>query len=185
MRRLALILPLAAVFVVAGVALFRTTTGQVGRAAPTFVLPDLADPHRTIDLAAFRGRPLVLNFWASWCDPCRAEAPELVRTAAAYRGSVRFLGMAILDGRDAGLAYMAKYKVPYPSVRDARGTVSKLYGVTGVPETVFIDARGVIVGHYIGAFTTGQLGPIVSKLSSMGAGRPLELTGRGETRPVP
>lgn len=169
-------------FFVAGLTLFRTTTGQVGRPAAAFSLPDVADPSSTVTLASLRGKPVVLNFWASWCDPCRAEAPEFARTAKQYGTSVRFLGMAILDGRDAALAYMAKYHVPYPSVRDARGEVSKNYGVTGVPETVFIDARGVIAGHYIGAFKNGQLGPVVADLM---AGRSLELTGRGETRPVP
>lgn len=173
------------VFLFAGLTLFRTTTGRVGRPAAAFALPDVADPNRTVSLSSLRGEPVVLNFWASWCDPCRAEAPELVRTANAYAGRVHFLGMAILDGRDAGLAYMAKYKVPYPSVRDARGTVSKLYGVTGVPETVFIDARGVIVAHYIGAFTPGQLAPIVQQLVTLPSGGSLELSGRGETRPVP
>jgi cytochrome c biogenesis protein CcmG/thiol:disulfide interchange protein DsbE len=181
-RRIALVIPVVAVFLVAGLTLFRTTTGQVGRPAVPFALPDIAHPDRTISVASLRGKPVVLNFWASWCDPCRAEAPEFARTAKTYGNAVHFLGMAILDGRDAGLAYMAKYKVPYPSVRDARGATSKSYGVTGVPETVFIDARGVIVGHYIGAFKSGQLGPVVQDVI---AGRRPELTGRGETRPVP
>ena len=176
------VLPVVLLFLVVGLTLFRTTTGQVGRPAASFALPDISNPSRTISLASLRGKPVVINFWASWCDPCRAEAPEFARTAKSYGSRVHFLGMAILDGRDAGLAYMAKYKVPYPSVRDVRGETSKDYGVTGVPETVFIDARGVIVAHYIGAFKNGQLGPVVRDLI---AGNKIELTGRGETRPVP
>jgi len=176
------LLPVVVVFFVAGLTLFRTTTGQVGRPAPAFSLPDVGSPSRSVSLASLRGKPVVLNFWASWCDPCRDEAPEFARTAKQYGSSVRFLGMAILDGRDAALAYMAKYHVPYPSVRDARGEISKNFGVTGVPETVFIDANGVIAAHYIGAFKDGQLGPVVQDLI---AGRKIELTGRGETRPVP
>ena len=182
MRRLLLVVPVVAVFLVAGVALFRTTTGQVGRPAAGFSLPDVANPSRTVTLASLRGKPVVINFWASWCDPCRAEAAEFVRTAKQYGTSVQFLGMALLDGRDAATAYMATYHVPYASVMDAHGDTSKDYGVTGVPETVFIDASGVIVGHYIGAFKDGQLGPVVQDLI---AGRSLTLTGRGETRPVP
>jgi cytochrome c biogenesis protein CcmG, thiol:disulfide interchange protein DsbE len=183
-RRLLLVVPLVVVFVVVGLTLFRSTTGQVGRAAPALTLPDVADPNRRNSLTDLRGQPVVLNFWASWCEPCKEEAPELARTARA-NSAVRFLGVAILDGRDAALASMAKYKVPYPSVRDARGTVSKQFRVTGVPETVFIDARGVIVGHYIGAFKDGQLGPIVKEFAALQPGETLELTGRGETRPVP
>jgi len=181
-RRLLLVVPVAVVFFVAGLTLFRTTTGQVGRPAAAFSLPDVAHPGRTVTLASLRGRPAVLNFWASWCDPCRAEAAEFARTARQYGGSVRFLGMAILDGRDAVLSYMAKYHVPYGSVLDAHGDVSKAYGVTGVPETVFIDAKGVIAGHYIGAFKDGQLGPVVRDLVTTGK---IQLTGRGEPRPVP
>jgi cytochrome c biogenesis protein CcmG/thiol:disulfide interchange protein DsbE len=181
-RRLLLVVPVVVLFLVVGLTLFRTTTGQVGRPAAAFSLPDIARPSETVTLASLRGKPVVLNFWASWCDPCRAEAAEFVRTANQYGDSVHFLGMAILDGRDAAMKYMSQYHVPYPSVRDARGEISKDYGVTGVPETVFIDARGVIAGHYIGAFKKGQLGPVVQDLI---AGRSLELTGRGETRPVP
>lgn len=184
MRRLLLVVPLVLVFVLVGLTLFRSTTGLVGRPAPELALPDVADPGRTIRLTSLRGQPVVLNFWASWCDPCRAEAAELARAARGTTG-VRFLGVAILDGRDTALAYMRRYKVPYPSARDARGTLSKLFRVTGVPETVFVDARGVIVGHYIGAFKDGQLGPIVKEFVSLRPGETLALTGRGDTQPVP
>jgi cytochrome c biogenesis protein CcmG/thiol:disulfide interchange protein DsbE len=186
LKRLLLLVPVVVVFVVAGVFLFSASPARVGRPAPAFALPDLADPAKTVHRSDFRGKPLVINFWASWCEPCRTEAPELVRVARKYGGSVQFLGMAMLDGRDAGLAYVAQYKIPYSSVSDARGLTAKAqYGVTGVPETVFVDARGIVVGHYIGAFTAGQLEPIVQRLASLQPGESLEITGHGETRPVP
>lgn len=186
MKRFLLLVPVALVFAVAGVYLFRTAPAQTGKVAPAFSLPDLARADRTVRLADFRGKPVVINFWASWCDPCKTEAPELASVARRYAGSVQFLGMAILDGRDAALAYVSKYGIPYRSVLDARGLTAKsLYSVTGVPETVFIDAQGKLVGHYIGAFTPGQLGPLVRELVSLRPGGSLEITGRGETRPVP
>lgn len=183
MRRLIWVLPLVAVFVATGIALFRSAPGDVGRPAPDFALPSLDGG--TVELSRLRGKPVVLNFWASWCDPCRDEAPELARTARKLGRPVHFLGVNILDGREEALDYVGEFRVPYESARDARGVVAKRYKVTGVPETVFIDARGTIVGKYIGAFREGQLAELVRRLIALSPGDMLVITGRGETRPVP
>ena len=185
MRRFLLIVPLIAVLAGAGVALFRSGPASIGRAAPEFSLPDLEDPEQTISLRDLRGKPVVANFWASWCDPCRDEAPELARTARELGRDVTFLGVNILDGRREARAYVARYSLPYASVRDARGTVAKRYRVTGAPETFFIDGDGRLVGKYIGAFTQGQLGRLVRDLVALRPGETLLISGSGETRPVP
>ena len=169
-----------------GVGLFRARPSAVlGKPAPGFSLPDLRSPGRTISLAGLRGRPVVVNFWASWCDPCRAEAPELVEVWEAHREDVTFLGINILDGRDEALDFLKEYGVGYQTARDASGRVAKQYGVTGIPETVFIDGRGNVVGKFIGSFAPGQLEPLVSSLVALPPGDTLDITGRGETRPVP
>lgn len=185
MRRALWLIPAVVIFAIGGIGLFKARPpAELGKPAPFFSLPSLHDPSRSIAIKSLRGRPLVINFWASWCDPCKQEASVLA-AAAKSLGGVRFLGVQILDGRDEGMLYERRYKIPYESVRDARGGVAKTYGVTGVPETVFIDARGVVVGKYIGALDAKTLRTILDDLAALRPGRLLSIVGRGETRPVP
>lgn len=185
MRRALVVLPAVALLGVLGIGLFRTrATLVVGSPAPPFALRTL-DGERRIGSADLRGSPAVVNFWASWCEPCKDEAPELVRAHADHGGDVRFLGVSILDGREEAAAFAARYGIPYPSVRDPSGSVSRRYGVTGVPETVFVDRDGRVVGVFIGAFPAGRLDEIMRDLVTLKPGALLNITGRGETRPVP
>lgn len=184
MRRLLWLVPLVAVLGLGGLALFRSRPqAELGGPAPLFELPRLDGGDR-LALAKLRGKPVVLNFWASWCAPCREEAPELARAARRLSRLATFLGVNILDGRDEALAYVTKYDVPYESVRDARAVVAKRFGVTGAPETVFIDRDGDVAGKFIGAFT-GQLEGLVRDLARLETGEVLRITGRGDTQPVP
>lgn len=185
MRRLLFVLPVAAVFVVVGVGLFSARPAQLGQPAPDVAQPSLADPDEEIRLADLRGRPVVLNFWASWCEPCKQEAPDFARVARAYSDQVAFLGVDILDGREEALEFVETYDIPYPSVRDASGTVAEDFEVNGVPETIFIDAEGRIVGKHIGQISGEDLERLVSALAELPPGEVLEITGRGESRPVP
>ncbi|HYZ91683.1 MAG TPA: TlpA disulfide reductase family protein [Actinomycetota bacterium] len=186
MRRMLWLLPVVAVLGFGGFALFTSRPEAVLRGpAPEFNLPNLADSDARIALSSFRGRPLVVNFWASWCDPCREEAPELVRARRAFAKRVRFLGVNILDGREEALKYLRTYRIRFPNVQDTRAVVAKRYGVTGAPETVFIDESGNVVGKYIGAFRRGELERLLDELVALNSGEVLRITGRGETRPVP
>jgi cytochrome c biogenesis protein CcmG/thiol:disulfide interchange protein DsbE len=185
MRRLLWVAPVAILFVLGGVALFRARPdAEPGGPAPPFSLPTLADPDGALGPDDLRGRPAILNFWASWCDPCREEAPAFAR-AAREHDEVAFLGVNILDGREEALEFVEEYGIPYPSVRDASGAIAKRYGVNGAPETVFLDPQGNVVGRYIGAFREGELESLVAELVELGPGEALEITGRGESRPVP
>jgi cytochrome c biogenesis protein CcmG/thiol:disulfide interchange protein DsbE len=184
-RRWFLLAPIVVLFVLAGIGLFHARQpAQNGKPAPTFSLPSLHDPNRAIAVRALRGHPLVMNFWASWCDPCKQEAPFLAAAAKSHP-QITFLGVQILDGRNEGVRYEHRYGIPYESVRDARGSVAKTYGVTGVPETVFVDASGNVVGKYIGALDRKTLATILSDLVRLKPGRLLQIFGQGETRPVP
>jgi thiol-disulfide isomerase/thioredoxin len=108
----------------------------------------LAD--RRLDLGELRGRRVVMNFWASWCIPCRDEAPLLNASARAHRGNVLFLGVTVQDLSEDALRLLREFKAPYVSVRDRNNKTFGDYGLTGVPETYYLDARGRIVGHVPG-----------------------------------
>lgn len=181
-----IVVPIALLFLIAGIGLFRSRPpAEPGTPAPNFALLDLETRGREVELAELRGRPVVLNFWASWCDPCREEAPQLAEAARSYADEVQFLGVNILDGREEALRFVAEEEVPYPSVRDPGGRVSRMYRVTGVPETVFVDPDGRIVGTYVGAFKPGELDGLVRELLALEEGETLDIVGSGDTRPVP
>jgi len=128
------------------------------RTAPDFTLPSLDG--KMVTLAQFRGRPIVLNFWATWCAPCNVETPWLVQLDAAYRSKgVEFIGVSLDDaGEQQRVAdFVRKYRVPYsillgtPSVADAYG------GVRLMPQTFFIAADGTIVRSTIGITNNADL----------------------------
>jgi cytochrome c biogenesis protein CcmG/thiol:disulfide interchange protein DsbE len=110
-----------------------------------------------LDLAELRGRPVVLNFWASWCIPCRDEAPILNASARAHAGDVAFLGVNVQDLSDDALAFLREFDPPYVSVRDRDNGTYEDYGLTGVPETYYLDAGGRIVAHSPGAISRASL----------------------------
>jgi cytochrome c biogenesis protein CcmG/thiol:disulfide interchange protein DsbE len=104
-----------------------------------------------------RGWPVVVNFWASWCIPCKGEAPILVAAAKEHSGKVAFLGLDTQDFTEDARGFLHHYKVNYVSVRDGSGSTNSTYGLTGIPETYFIDRRGRIVDHVIGQVSRQQL----------------------------
>jgi cytochrome c biogenesis protein CcmG, thiol:disulfide interchange protein DsbE len=115
----------------------------------------LADDH--VSLSELRGRPVVLNFWASWCVPCGREAPRLAASAKAHRGEVVFLGLDVKDFSDDARKFLRKYKTNYVSVRDGGSRSYNEYGLTGLPETYFVDRQGRIVAHKLGEIRRDEL----------------------------
>jgi cytochrome c biogenesis protein CcmG/thiol:disulfide interchange protein DsbE len=110
-----------------------------------------------LDLRELRGRPIVLNFWASWCIPCRDEAPILNASARAHAGKVVFLGVNVQDLRSDALAFSREFDTPYVSVRDRGNGTYEDHGLTGVPETYYLDSGGRIVAHTPGAISRTSL----------------------------
>jgi cytochrome c biogenesis protein CcmG, thiol:disulfide interchange protein DsbE len=122
---------------------------------PPGLRPALADGR--VALSELRGYPIVINVWASWCNPCKKEAPVLAASARAHAGEVVFLGMDVQDFVSDARHFLRKYDAPYPSVRDGSGKAYSAYGLTGVPETYYIDARGRTVAHSVGEVTRSEL----------------------------
>jgi cytochrome c biogenesis protein CcmG/thiol:disulfide interchange protein DsbE len=117
--------------------------------APNFTLPRL-DAGGQLALSSLRGKAVVLNFWASWCIPCKQEAPELQAASQRWQGKdVVVLGIDAQDFSGDAKSFMRKYKVRYPVVRDGSGKVVGKYGVAGFPETFFVDRDGRIVGDHV------------------------------------
>lgn len=129
--------------------------------------PQLAALHRRVNdlqpggaealdaqLRALRGRPVVVNLWASWCDPCIFELPILQRQALKYGARVAFLGVNSGDNRDDARELSERFPMPYPSFEDPRQAVTGRYGAVGLPATAFYDARGKRTIVHQGRFTT-------------------------------
>ena len=128
----------------------------IGKAAPAFDLPLLAQPQQNFSPAAMRGKVWLLNVWASWCVSCREEHPLLVQFSRS--GAVPLYGLNYKDARADGLRWLAQFGDPYvASAFDADGRVGIDYGVYGVPETYVIDKAGVIRYKQIGPVTPEAL----------------------------
>ena len=172
MGRVKIVLQAAAVLVVAlllallGWQVFqKDKKPEVGGPAPLFTLPELGssgDPislANAISLASYRGKVVVLNFWASWCNPCKDEAPLLESAWDRYKDK----GVVVLgvDAQDFGVdarRFVDNEGITYPIARDKYGSTLGHYGVTGFPETWFIDRQGRIVGeHIVGPLTQESL----------------------------
>lgn len=129
-----------------------TGSGSVSGGLPQLSLPCL-DGSGDVDLAALRG-PLVVNVWASWCPPCRAELPALAEVARSAGDRVRFLGVDVVDDATAATALMEQLKVPYPSVFDVQGSTRGPLRWVGPPVTYFVAADGRIAGVHRGQVST-------------------------------
>ncbi|HEY1318548.1 MAG TPA: redoxin domain-containing protein [Gaiella sp.] len=117
--------------------------------APPFAL-DRLDREGTLSLAALRGKPLVVNFWASWCGPCKDEAPVLQQTYERYRKQgLVVLGVDVKDFREDARRFMRRYGITYPVVYDGQGSTIGRWGIQGYPETFFVDRTGKLVGERI------------------------------------
>ncbi|MBX2999545.1 MAG: redoxin domain-containing protein [Caldilineaceae bacterium] len=120
----------------------------------------------TIRLSDLRGKGVVLNFWASWCDPCREEADLLEQNWRREEANgIIFLGLDYLDQEPAAKAYLAEFNVTYPNGPDLRSQVARRYGIKGVPETFFIDPDGKITDTVIGPIVNQrQLDQLLAKI---------------------
>jgi len=148
-------------------ALFSPSGGrpQQGQPTPDFTLV-LFDGSE-ISPGDLRGQIVVLNFWASWCTPCRREAPALQAVWETYEGQgIVFLGVSYKDAEDASRAFVEEFGITYPNGTDSRGRIGRLYGVTGVPETFIIDAQGKVAWFHMGEVEAGVLERQLAQMTS-------------------
>ncbi|MGH2808516.1 MAG: TlpA family protein disulfide reductase [Actinomycetota bacterium] len=161
LRRIALVLiPALAFLGLLAYGLIKSAPAKVeaGEPIPDFELPLLGETG-TVSAQELRGSPVVINFWASWCIPCREEARLLDRIYREYRDDgVVFLGVNYKDSEIDALDFIDEFGVDYPSVTDVSDEFSRELGVTGVPETFFIDAEGRFVGSASGGKQGEQRG---------------------------
>ena len=134
----------------------------IGKPAPTFTLLEVGTG-RPVDLTQLRGKPVVVNFWATWCAPCWEEHPVLVANAK-LRPDVQFLGVVFQDSEEKILGFLQQRGSSYPTVVDDKGKTAIAYGVGGVPESFFIDANGIIVDKYSGPMSTDILQASLQKV---------------------
>ena len=130
-------------------------TGEPGGPAPAFSVPALSGEGR-VALADHRGTPVVLNFWASWCGPCKKEMPDLVAFAEEHP-EVAVIGLAVNDDPGDSRRFAERYGVGYELGIDRRADVAGEYGATGLPVTVFVDREGRIVSTQFGSVTRPDL----------------------------
>jgi DsbE subfamily thiol:disulfide oxidoreductase len=116
-----------------------------------------------------RGSMLVVNFWASWCPPCRQEQPELNKVAAAYRDrGVALVGVNVNDEPGSARAYTREFAIPYPSLVDPRGELAARLGVPGLPTTLILDRDGVAASKLLGKTTQASLSARLKPLLARG-----------------
>jgi len=116
-----------------------------GLAAPNFTLKTLAGPEAS--LSEYKGRPLLINFWASWCKPCRGEMPDIVAAYQAHQGTgleVLAINLTDQEGMKDIRKFVAEFQMPFPVLLDEKGRVRRLYALIGVPTSVFIGTDGVV-----------------------------------------
>jgi thiol-disulfide isomerase/thioredoxin len=137
--------------------------------APAAALPPLqgTDPitGQRVSATDFRGTPLIINAWASWCEGCRVEAADIRRFAADHPG-VAVLGLDVDDATGPARAFYRQYGWTHPSIEDPSGQMSASLGVTGLPTTVFVDREGRIVGGVPGTVTYAELARVARQLGA-------------------
>jgi len=125
-----------------------------GKPAPNFTIKRL-DKEGIVSLEQFKGRPVVINFWATWCGPCKYEQPVLDLASETYK-DVAFIGIVFEDTEANTRRYLQETGTPYIHLYDPKSTVAVDYGVSGVPETYFINRQGIIVKKSISPFGSPQ-----------------------------
>ncbi len=143
----------------------RSGETRIGKPAPAIHMP-LYDGG-SITPAQYAGKPFVVNFWASWCGPCRQEAALLERLSREYAAQdALFIGVNIQDAESDARAYLSEFGITYPNGPDAGGSIAIDYGVIGIPITFFVNREGVVERRWVGAVREAQLRHWIDELAA-------------------
>lgn len=164
---------LAALVVLAG-ACGTDSSGPQERVLPTLEAGGVVDGdpgvYRDV-IASFRGEPVVVNFWATWCEPCKAEMPRLVEAARRYDGRVRFLGVNVEDAREEAEAFARRFGIPFPNLADPGGDIRRTERIVGLPTTQFYRADGELAFVHSGEIDDEALEGKIEELLRIGIPR--------------
>jgi cytochrome c biogenesis protein CcmG, thiol:disulfide interchange protein DsbE len=116
------------------------------------------------ELRASRGKPVVVNFWATWCDPCKKEMPRLVSAHEKYEGRVAFLGIDVQDDPDAAVDFARRYRIPFRSLADRAGDIRRKEKILGLPVTQFYDEDGDLAFVHNGEIRSDELEEKIEEL---------------------
>lgn len=141
--------------VLALIVVLTSASSPPARAAPPLPRAALAGP--ATDLASLHGKPALIAFFASWCEPCAAEAPTIERAAHALRGHAAFVAVDWSDSRRYALAFVHRFRWSFPVLSDPGGTAGYAYGIQGLPSAFVLDPSGRIVTRLIGPQTAARL----------------------------
>lgn len=143
----------------------RESSPNLGYLAPGFALSDLEG--RTVALSDLedQGKPILLNFWASWCPPCRAEMPDLQLFHEEYGDQVAVLGINWSEDAEKVGDFLRRYGVTYTNLLDRKGRVFVTYRLTGTPTTFFLDPQGIIRGIWLGPLRTEKIVSTMARLA--------------------
>ncbi|HEY2335401.1 MAG TPA: TlpA disulfide reductase family protein [Solirubrobacterales bacterium] len=160
MSRRNLIYAIGAIFVLGAIAADLALDSGGSATAPGKPAPPLPREvlvgHR-VTVSSLRGRPAAINFWASWCEPCRQEAPEFERLGRKLHGRASLVGVDWEDNRASALAFVHRYGWTFPSLRASADAAAERYGIVGLPTTFVLDRRGRIAEVLRGPQTAADL----------------------------
>ena len=167
---LAILISLFAIFLATGLANQASATGRsgeqlIGRKAPEFLAESING--KPVSLSNYPESPIILNFWASWCPPCRDETPHFEKIWRLYKEKdVVVIGINVQDDLNSANEYIREFDVTFVNGMDKNGRIMVDYGVTGLPVTFFLDREGMIIGRWVGSIGASSLESRVEALEN-------------------